>query len=98
MNCPKCGNSKFFFEQYHQAAFPEDYAMCKFCGYWKKEGEALKQCNMFFCGCPGSMKDRLGYDWSSASQCNCQSCVKLLTEKDQREWPSVNPSHPYNFI
>ena len=96
MICPQCGNSKLFFDQYHQAAFPEAYAMCKWCGYWKKEGEnVIHQCNMFFCGCPSSMKDRLGYDWNENNQCNCQSCGKLLTEKDQVKWPVDDPKHPY---
>lgn len=96
--CPQCENPKFFFDQYHQNAFPEAYAMCKWCGYWKKEGEESKQCNMFFCGCPGSTKDRLGYDWSLSNQCGCQSCGKLLTEKDQIQWPAVDPNHPYHNL
>lgn len=97
-NCPRCGNSKFFYDRHHQAAFPESYAMCKFCGYWKKEGEDLIRCRMFFCGCHGSMIDRLGYDWNPGNQCNCQSCGKLLIEKDRVEWPVDNQNHPYHKL
>ena len=94
--CPQCGNSKFYFDQYHQNAFPEAYAMCKWCGYWKKEGEEVKQCKMFFCGCSGSIRDRGGYDWGLENKAGCQSCGKLLTEKDQVQWPAVNPNHPFH--
>ena len=94
-NCPKCKSDWDFNDNYHQNAFPEAYAMCKWCGYWKREGEEEKKCNMFFCGCPGSMKDRQGYDWSLNSQCSCQSCGKLLTEKDQVKWPVDDPNHPF---
>lgn len=96
--CPKCKSDRDFNDQYHQNAFPEAYAMCKWCGYWKKEGEDPIWCNMFFCGCPGSIKDRLGYDWNSSSQCSCQSCGKLLTENDQIKWPVDDPNHPFRKL
>ena len=96
--CPKCGNSKFFFDQYHQNAFPESYAMCKWCGYWKKEGEEPRQCKMFFCGCQDSLRDRKGYDWGLGDQCSCQSCTKLLAEKDQVKWPVDDPNHPFHNL
>jgi len=96
--CPKCKSDRDFNDQYHQVAFPEAYAMCKWCGYWKKEGEEIKQCKMFFCGCLGSMRDRGGYDWGLADQVACQSCRKILTEKDQVQWPAVDPNHPWNKV
>ncbi|MCL5006680.1 MAG: hypothetical protein M1153_00825 [Patescibacteria group bacterium] len=85
-----------FFDQCHQSAFPEAYAMCKWCGYWKKEkeGEEAKRCKMFFCGCPGSVKDRLGYDWGF-EQAKCQSCGKLFAEENQVQWPADDSNHPY---
>ena len=95
-NCPQCRNQKFFFDKYHQNAFPEAYAMCKWCGYWKKEGEDPKRCNMFFCGCPGSIRDREGYDWGFGDEVNCQSCKRTLNKKNHVQWPVDDPKHPFH--
>jgi len=70
--------------------------MCKWCGYWKKDGEEQKQCNMFFCGCSGSVGDRGGYDWGLGNEIACQSCGKILTEKNQVKWPAVDQNHSWN--
>ena len=93
-SCPQCENSKFFYDQYHQAAFPEAYAMCKFCGYWKKEGEEPKQCNIFYHECEKPNHPRLGYCWGFGDEVNCEWCGKNVNNKVK--WPVDDPNHPFH--
>lgn len=96
--CPECKTNIDFNDQYHQNAFPEAYAMCKWCGYWKKEGENKKQCHMFYCGCSDSLQMRRGYDWGLEVPSHCQSCRRILTDRDEVRWPAIDPNHPWHKL
>lgn len=103
-NCPNCGNSKFFYDQYHQAAFLEAYAMCKFCGYWRKGNDEPKQCNIFYHECKGDKNPlpqgghpRKGYCWvTEQDTCECEFCYEIMTKKVK--WPFEDPNHPFHKL
>ena len=83
--CPKCGSVVHYKDNYHQSAFKEQYAMCKNCGYWKKDkrGEKPKQCNLFwhFCKEYGDSHQRNGFCWIAQDHAECEFCEEKLTKK-----------------
>lgn len=96
--CPECGSSNFY-DQYPQNAFPEPYAMCKHCGYWKKEGEEKRQCRIFYHNCKGNKQPlppgghpRKGFCWIAADEVECEYCDEVITNKVR--WPVDDPNHP----
>jgi ribosomal protein S27AE len=100
--CPKCGSSNFY-DQYHQNAFPEPYAMCKNCGYWKKENEEVRQCNIFYHDCKGNKQPlppaghpRKGFCWGFGDEIACEYCDEIIKEK--AKWPAEDINHPFHKL
>lgn len=105
MNCPNCKSSNFFYDKYQQtdrnAGVVFTYAMCKNCGYWKREDEEKpRQCTIFHHNCKGDKQPlpptghpRKGYCWVGADrdECACEYCNEIITKK--AKWPAEDPNH-----
>ena len=103
--CPKCGVVGFYAPKItldESRNVTRKYRACKYCGIWQEawgevfdeRGGGAYRCIATICQCPYPSK----YDWQDYKQPDIKTCGNCHAEKEQTQWASDNPSHPFRQI